>query len=327
MTATTTRIAIHFVILKILALIFRSALPSRLAAHRVESRSHVSLISEIFQQCIPGSRDGSLRRCSPPWRDFNYRFCYRAQMMLGSAKNSGPVVVFLVVMIASLVGLLLLPPIAQDQTYHEFADQRTVFGVPNFWNVISNLPFIAVGAAGLWQLRRDPAIDVLFLGILLTGFGSAYYHLNPNDGTLFWDRLPMAVSFMAILANAIEERVDAKAGAVLLWPLIIVGVFSLLLWRWTGDLRLYGWVQFFPGLALPLLFLLFPPQYSGTSYWLIAAALYALAKVFEFYDHAISIGSISGHTLKHIAAAAACFAILLHFQKRRPIVIVRASTN
>jgi hypothetical protein len=80
-------------------------------------------------------------------------------------------------------------------------------------------------------------------------------------------------------------------------------------------------VQFFPGVALALLFLLFPPKYSGTSDWLVAAALYALAKVFEFYDHAIySLGSmLSGHTLKHLAAAAACFVILRHFAKRRPI--------
>lgn len=253
--------------------------------------------------------------------DFTSHSCYLAQMMLGRLKNSRPVLVFLVLMIASLVGLLLLPPIAQDQSYHDFADQRTLLGVPHFWNVVSNFPFIAIGAAGLWQLRRDPAIDVLFLGILLTGFGSAYYHLDPNDRTLFWDRLPMAVSFMAILANAIEERVDAKAGAILLWPLVAVGVLSILLWRWTGDLRLYGWVQFFPCLALPLLFLLFPAKYSGTSYWLIAAASYALAKLFEFYDSAIySMGSIlSGHTLKHIAAAAACVAVLRHFQKRRLI--------
>lgn len=261
--------------------------------------------------------------------DFASRFCYPAQMMSGGVKNGRPVVVFLVLMIASLGGLLLLPPIAQDQSYHDFADQRTFLGIPHFWNVVSNIPFVAVGAAGLWQLRRDPAIDVFFLGILLTGFGSAYYHLHPSDLTLFWDRLPMAVSFMAILANAIDERVDAKAGAALLWPLVAVGVFSILLWRWTGDLRLYGWVQFFPGLALPLIFLLFPPQYSGTSDWLVAAALYALAKVFEFSDHAIyAIGSIlSGHTLKHIAAAAACFVILRHFQKRRPITIVQTRTS
>jgi hypothetical protein len=138
---------------------------------------------------------------------------------------------------------------------------------------------------------------------------------------LFWDRLPMAISFMAILAITVEERVNARAGAVLLLPLIAIGVLSLLLWRWTGDLRLYVWVQFFPCLALPLLFLVFPPKYTGTLYWLIAAALYALAKLFEFYDGAIYSGGfiLSGHTLKHFAAAAACVAIVGYFQKRRPI--------
>jgi hypothetical protein len=162
---------------------------------------------------------------------------------------------------------------------------------------------------------------VLFLGIFLTGFGSSYYHWNPNDDTLFWDRLPMTLFFMAILAAAIEERVNARAGAVLLWPLLAVGVFSLLLWRWTDDLRLYFWGQFFPCLALPLLFLLYPPKYTGQFYWIIAAALYALAKLLEFSDRAVySVGSIlSGHTLKHLAAAAACFAILRYYQARRPI--------
>ena len=238
-----------------------------------------------------------------------------------SPKNSRRFLSFLALMAASLIGLLLLPPIHQDQNYHDFADQRTIFGISHFWNVVSNLPFIAVGVAGIRRSHRDPAIFVLCLGILLTGFGSSYYHLNPNDQTLFWDRLPMSISFMAILAMAVEERLDPKAGAALLWPLIAIGVFSLFLWRWTGDLRLYGWVQFFPCIALPVLFLLFPPRYSGTSYWVIAAALYALAKLFEFYDSAIySVGSIlSGHTLKHVAAAAACFAILRHFQKRQPI--------
>ena len=242
-------------------------------------------------------------------------------MMLENPKNGRRVLAFLALMAVSLAGLLLLPPISQDQNYHHFADQRTILGVPHFWNVVSNLPFIAVGVAGLWQFRRNPAIAFLFLAIAMTGFGSGYYHLDPNDRTLFWDRLPMAIGFMIILAIAVEDRLDAKIGAILLWPLIAVGLFSLLLWRWTGDLRLYGWVQFFPCIALPLLFLLFPPKYTGTSYWIAAAVLYALAKLFEFYDHAIySVGSIlSGHTLKHVAAGAACFAILRYFQKRQPI--------
>jgi hypothetical protein len=250
-------------------------------------------------------------------------------MMVGSVKNKRRVVILLVLMVASLLGLLLLPPIPQNQNYHDFADQWTFLGIPNFWNVVSNFPFVVIGAAGVWQSRRDPAIVILFLGILLTGFGSAYYHLDPDDRSLFWDRLPMAISFMAILAIAIEERVDAKAGSILLWPLVALGIFSLLLWRWIDDLRLYGWVQFFPCLAVPLLFLLFRPKYTGTSYWLVAAALYALAKVFEFYDEAIySFGSIlSGHTLKHFAAAAACFTILMYFRIRRPITAAAQGMN
>ena len=240
----------------------------------------------------------------------------------GGTRPNLPALVFFSLMAISLAGLPLLPPITQDQSYHEFADQRTVLGIPNFWNVVSNLPFLAVGAAGLRRFRNDPAAVVFFLGVFLTGIGSSYYHWNPNDGTLFWDRLPMTLSFVAILALVVEERVSARVGAILLWPGLAVGVFSLLLWRWTGDLRLYFWVQFFPGLAIVLLFLGSPPKYTGTSYWIAAAALYALAKVFEFTDHAIySAGNLlSGHTLKHVGAAAACLAILRYFQTRRPIL-------
>lgn len=121
-------------------------------------------------------------------------------MTLGTAMNTRRVIGLLVFMLASLLGLLLLPTIIQNQNYHDFADQRTLFGIPNFWNVVSNIPFIGIGAVGLWQFGRSQATMLLFLGIFLTGFGSAYYHLESNDQTLFWDRLPMAIGFMAIFA-------------------------------------------------------------------------------------------------------------------------------
>ena len=238
-----------------------------------------------------------------------------------------PILVFSGLTAASLGALLLLPPIPQDQSYHQFADQRTLFGIPNFWNVVSNLPFLAVGAAGLRRFRDDPATVVFFLGVFLTGLGSSYYHWDPNDSTLFWDRLPMTLSFAAILALVVGERVSARAGAILLWPALAIGVFSLLLWRWTDDLRLYFWVQFFPGLAVILLFVLYPPKYTGMYCWIAAGALYALAKLFEFTDEAVySVGNlVSGHTLKHLAAAAACFAILRYFLVRQPVAQVSAT--
>ena len=242
-------------------------------------------------------------------------------MKLIAAFRDRPVPVLYGLMIVSLVALLPLPPLLQDQSYHEFADQRELFGIPNFWNVISNLPFIVVGAAGLLQFRRDATTVVLFTGLFLTGFGSSYYHLDPNDSTLFWDRLPMTLCFAAVLSAVVEERVDANAGAMLLRPLLAIGIFSLLLWRWTNDLRLYAWAQFFPFIALVLILRLFPPRYTGASYWGAAAAFYALAKLLEFLDEKVfSVGSVlSGHTLKHIAAAAAGFAVLRLFQTRRII--------
>ena len=106
-------------------------------------------------------------------------------MMPIRAKSIQPLFVLAGLAAASLAGLALLPKIPQDQAYHLFADQRTLLGIPNFWNVVSNIPFVAVGAHGLARFRNNIATIVLFLGFVLTGIGSAYYHLAPSDGTLF----------------------------------------------------------------------------------------------------------------------------------------------
>src|SRR5262249_16147692 len=109
---------------------------------------------------------------------------YNSNMDPARIKPKLPLLVFFSLMAISLGAFLLLPPISQDQSYHQFADQRTILGIPNFWNVVSNLPFLAVGAAGLRRFRNDPATVVFFLGVFLTGIGSSYYHWNPNDETL-----------------------------------------------------------------------------------------------------------------------------------------------
>jgi hypothetical protein len=222
--------------------------------------------------------------------------------------------------LASAAALAAMGPITQDQQYHAFADARTLLGIPNFWNVVSNLPFLALGAAGLARFWRESTTAALFFGILLTGFGSSYYHLAPDDGTLFWDRLPMTIGFMALLAGAIGERFGETTGRLALWPLLALGVASLLWWRQTGDLRPYVWVQFYPCLVLPILYWWFPVM-TGAPILIMAAALYGLSKVLEYFDQAIYAagGIVSGHTLKHLAAAGACFALLRYFGQRRPL--------
>jgi hypothetical protein len=243
-------------------------------------------------------------------------------MLSARAKSVHPLLLLGGLAAASFALLALLPKLPQDQAYHHFADRRTILGIPNFWNVVSNLPFLVVGAIGLAQFRHAAATIVLFLGFFLTGIGSAYYHWDPSDATLFWDRLPMTVSFAAILSLVVTERLGARFGAVLLWPMLAIGVASLVVWVLTDDLRLYFWAQFFPGVALAVLFALYPARYTHAHYWIIAAGFYALAKLFEFTDYPIfSLGGLlSGHTLKHLSAAAACFVILRYFQLRREIL-------
>jgi hypothetical protein len=242
--------------------------------------------------------------------------------------------------IASIIVLGYMPPLPQPQSYHHFADDRTLLGVPNCLNVVSNLPFLIVGAWGLWFVARgsygpgEPFIQrierwpfvLLFLGIGLTGFGSAYYHLQPDNDRLVWDRLPMSLAFMSLFAAVLAERIDVKLGVGLLLPFVALGVGSVLYWHVTeqqgrGDLRPYYFAQFYPMLALPLLLLLLPPRYTRTGDLVIALGWYVLAKACEHPgDAAIyALGHvISGHTLKHLAAAAGAYWVLRMLQKRRP---------
>jgi hypothetical protein len=236
-----------------------------------------------------------------------------------------------------------LPPIPQDQNYHAFADDRMMLGVPNYLNVVSNFPFFVVGVLGLWLLLRQGAVRpdgpvqeyverwpllVLFAGILLTAFGSSYYHLAPDNDRLVWDRIPMTVAFMGFFASMIGERISVRAGAWLLWPLVWLGIASVFEWhmgelRDAGDLRLYGFVQFYPLLTIPLLIYLFPARYTRGRDVFIALGWYLLAKVLEIgaVDHGIySAGHfVSGHTLKHLAAAMGTFWLFLMVRYRRPV--------
>lgn len=218
--------------------------------------------------------------------------------------------------------LALLPRMPQDPAYHDFADSRALLGIPNALNTVSNVSFAVVGIAGVLLLRRNKVEFrdrrerwpwlVLFVGVTLTSVGSAWYHLAPSNGTLVCDRLPMAMGFMALLAAVVAERVSPRIALRLLGPLVIAGVASVLYWYGTeatgsGDLRPYLLVQFFPLLAIPLLLLLFPPAYDRTGDYALALAMYAVAKLAESADALLFDFArvVSGHTVKHVVAAAA----------------------
>jgi hypothetical protein len=219
--------------------------------------------------------------------------------------------------VAGAITLWASGPIHQDEAYHLFVDHRAFGPVPNVLNVLSNVAFAVVGAAGLrrviaGEIRfRDPRERwpwlVFLLGVTLTSVGSAWYHLAPSDGPLVWDRLPMSIGFMGLLAAVVAERVGLRAGVWLLLPLAVAGMSSVLYWWSRDDLRPYLFVQYYPLAVILLALVLFPSARGGTGSYTIAVGVYALAKVAELADRPVFAAGhvVSGHTLKHLLAAAA----------------------
>lgn len=224
-------------------------------------------------------------------------------------------------------------PIPQSPGYHAFADIRTLWGIPNFFDVASNSFFVLVGVLGLYELsvsgtlrivdENKAGYRVFFAGVVLVGLGSGYYHLAPANATLVWDRIPMTVAFMALFSIIVSEFVSIRSGVKLLVPLVAAGILSVLYWYWTeaagrGDLRPYILVQFLPMVVIPVILICFPSVFTRVSgYWWLLAA-YVLAKLFEHFDQEIFgvLGFVSGHTLKHLASAVGVYILLVSYSRR-----------
>ena len=241
---------------------------------------------------------------------------------------------FLIAVAATFaVAAIVLPPIAQPTDYHRFADARRIFGIDNFWNVATNLAFLVVGSAGLSFVLDsgarfgDPAerraYVAVFAGVVLTSVGSAWYHLAPDNERLVWDRLPMTIVFMSLVAAFVSERVDARAGARLLVPLIALGMASVA-WWWLSarsgheNLNAYIAVQFGSIAIVLAIAALFRSPYDASSGMVVVIALYAAAKAAELMDAAIPAAGVplSGHSFKHLIAAGALYALLRVLQTR-----------
>jgi len=235
--------------------------------------------------------------------------------------------------------LFAAPPIPQDAAYHQMADTRRVFGVANGLNVLSNVPFAVVGAFGLVGVFRrhgGPGKDrgarplgpcvALFGGTALTAVGSAYYHLAPDNARLVWDRLPMACVCAGLVIVVLAQRVSARAARRLFWPVLAGAAASVGYWRWSelqgaGDLRPYILVQYGTLLAIALMLALFRGRHGRERYLIAGLLAYGVAKGFEMADtfvFAITQQTVSGHTIKHLIAAAglACIAAMAHRTSR-----------
>jgi hypothetical protein len=238
--------------------------------------------------------------------------------------------------LACLAAALLLPAMPQPLDYHEFADTRAALGIPNFMDVVSNGAFVIAGMAGLWatfsrracfasDIERAPYV-VFFTGVVLSGIGSWYYHLEPDNERLFWDRLPMTIAFMGLVSSQMVERIGVRTGLAMLVPLLLLGAASVVYWRATerlgvGNVTPYAVLQGYAVFVLLALAGFTKSRYTlgRWLYWVFA--WYIVAKITELLDHEIFAalgGTVSGHTLKHLAAAVAA-AIVARMLVRRSL--------
>lgn len=242
--------------------------------------------------------------------------------------------VLLAIMVVSIIVIFSIDPIAQQPCYHHFADRRRLINIANFFNVLSNLPFVIIGIIGIRLVALRQATGGLtelnamylmfFVGVFLTGFGSAYYHLQPGNQTLLWDRLPMTVAFMAFFCAIVGDYISIQLARKLFAPLLITGIASVTYWYLTeqsghGDLRAYALVQFLPVALIPLILRLFDSKLNNDKYMWGVLGAYVLSKLMELFDGQLysALGLLSGHTLKHLVAAFGTLIFYGALRKRR----------
>lgn len=231
--------------------------------------------------------------------------------------------------------VLLAPAYPQPQAYHAFADARGFLGVPNFANVVSNAGFLAVGWLGLRFLHGPGRLGFLeergrwpylafFAGAVLTGLGSAYYHWAPTDDTLAWDRAAMTLVFSALMSAALADRSDSKAVLPAFLLIALPGAGTVAYWRASAALgaeNVLPYLAFQTAACAAVLGLnALPSRYTRRGDLYGAFLLYAAALAAEWHDQGIfALGlGVSGHTLKHLLAAAAMYWVLRMLMRRTP---------
>jgi hypothetical protein len=242
---------------------------------------------------------------------------------------SRPEQVLLGVFLVALALAGFCPPVAQPAQYHAFADQRVWQGLPHAMDVLTNLPFAMAGMWGLGRLwltslesdmdRRAQLAVVLFFGLLVTAMGSTYYHLQPDNWGLAWDRMGMVVAFAGLLGMAVADRISLRAGAAVMAATVLLGPVAVLVWYQTGNLLPWSVLQG-GGMLLVLTLALRKPLSGSWGLPLMAVmALYAAAKLLELGDQVVFDGTgglVSGHSLKHVVAAMAAWPVLAVMHNR-----------
>ena len=239
---------------------------------------------------------------------------------------------YLVSLLVFIAVAITYGPIPQPQDYHDFADDREFIGIPNALDVMSNLVIIYPGIVGLafvHERRKNPQVPddetsihiTLFAGMILTFAGSVWFHLDPNDSTMLWDRLGMSIIIGSCISLIINDLWDRGLAGKIHIPIIVASIISVVWWPVFDDLRVYFIVKHHPFILFPILVVFGTKLYDKISGYYWGLSMFVLATIFEFEDEAIFqiTGFISGHTLKHIAAGIGLWFLMVMIRDRTSI--------
>ncbi len=234
----------------------------------------------------------------------------------------------------ALIGLLYGVNIPQHANYHGFADRRALFGLPFASDVLSNLPFALIGFYGLFSMRtfasqnkafndiQNHLLSLSFWGLILTCAASGFYHWAPDNYGLVIDRMGMTCAFAGVIGVAVASRISDRAGLATAFTILALAPFAIVHWHQTDNLWLWSVLQ--GGGMIALVALAFrratEQSYPIQLGWIIA--FYVIAKVFELSDHQVFEATqqfLSGHTIKHLAAALAAWPLIKAVQNSRKI--------
>lgn len=223
--------------------------------------------------------------------------------------------------------------IAQPPRYNDFADHSALLGIPHAGDVLSNIGFALVAIWGWIALRPHrnsdqlragwPGYRLFLIGLLLTAFGSAFFHLAPGNGRLTWDMLPIALAGAGLLVGVRGDTHPGSRAKIEAIALALYAAASVAWWVHTdrhgaGDLRPYLLLQVLPLILIPLWQAIHRTPRTERIAFAAAMGLYVVAKIAEVLDHPIAdtLGFVSGHTLKHLIATAATAAIVWGVTRR-----------
>lgn len=219
------------------------------------------------------------------------------------------------VVVAVVVGLVV-GPVTRAPGFHAYADRRAWLGVPNAGDVLSNLAFLVVAALAARRLRapalaapRGLAIAAV-VAVGLVGVGSGAYHLAPGDAALAFDWAPIVLALVALTACVVGDRGGVALGRAVVLVGAPLALAVVAIWyagggTHGGDMRWYVALQG-TAVLLPLVVALVAPGQIARLPLAAALGAFVLARAFTARDAWwLATVGISGHALKHVAAAGA----------------------